>query len=207
MAVQIKQATKKKTKTSMNKIPVFYPRNQAAWRKWLEKNHQSTQAVWLVYHAKSSGKKTISWSEAVDVALCYGWIDSKRIKIDEITSHQYFTKRKPGSTWSKINKDKVEVLIEKGLMTPAGHACIKISQENGMWNSLDEIELLMVPQDLEDALNGYEGAAEYFLNLSKSVKKMMLHWITFSKLPETRQKRIDEIAAMAGKGQRLDRFR
>ncbi|RYF85563.1 MAG: hypothetical protein EOO03_13065, partial [Chitinophagaceae bacterium] len=74
-------------------IPVFYPESLAAWRKWLEKNHASTQSVWVVFHTKQSGKKTITWSEAVDVALCFGWIDSKKIKIDHDTAHQFFSKR------------------------------------------------------------------------------------------------------------------
>src|SRR6476620_4689482 len=103
-----------------NSITVFYPENISAWRKWLEKNHLTEIAVWLVFYAKKSGRKTISWSEAVDVALCFGWIDSKKIKIDAETSHQFFSKRKPKSTWSKINKEKVTKLIDNGLMTKAG---------------------------------------------------------------------------------------
>src|SRR5690606_23479809 len=94
---------------------IFYPASPAAWRKWLQKNHLSKEAVWVVFYTKSSGKKTITWSEAVDVALCFGWIDSKKIKIDEETSHQFFSKRKSTGTWSKINKLKVQQLIESGL--------------------------------------------------------------------------------------------
>ena len=92
-------------------IEVFYPSNVEAWKAWLEENHLSKQSVWLVCYRKSAGKDTISWSESVDVALCYGWIDSKKVKIDDETSHQFFCKRKAKSTWSKINKDKVEKLI------------------------------------------------------------------------------------------------
>ena len=88
----------------MNETEVFYPTSLAEWRKWLAKNHLSQQSVWLVFHSKSSKKPSITWSEAVDVALCFGWIDSKKIKIDHETSHQFFSKRKPNSTWSKINK-------------------------------------------------------------------------------------------------------
>jgi uncharacterized protein YdeI (YjbR/CyaY-like superfamily) len=176
---------------------IFYAPNQAAWRQWLEENHRSKDAVRLVYYLKASGKPTITWREAVDTALCYGWIDSKRIKIDHETSHQFFTRRKPKSTWSKINKKKVQELIDAGLMTPAGYASIEIAKQNGSWTVLDEVEELIIPGDLQQAFDKYPGAEEYFLTLSKSVRKMMLSWITFAKRPETRQKRIDEIATAA----------
>lgn len=93
-------------KIIMQEIEVFYPESNTVWREWLEKNHHSNQAVWLVFYSKSSKKKSITWNEGVDVALCFGWIDSKKIKIDEETSHQFFSKRKQQSTWSKINKEK-----------------------------------------------------------------------------------------------------
>lgn len=103
-----------------DEIEIFYPASQAEWRLWLQQNHFSKKAVWLVFYNKKSKIKSITWSEAVDEALCFGWIDSKKISIDKDTSHQFFSKRKPKSTWSKINKNKVEKLIEQGLMTEAG---------------------------------------------------------------------------------------
>lgn len=103
-----------------DEIEIFYPTSQIAWRKWLEQNHFFKKAVWLVFYNKKSKNKSITWSDAVDEALCFGWIDSKKISIDKETSHQFFSKRKPKSTWSKINKNKVEKLIEQGLMTEAG---------------------------------------------------------------------------------------
>ena len=121
----------------MNETEIFYPANVAAWREWLEANHLARQSVWVVFYAKASGRPTITWSEAVDVALCFGWIDSKKIKIDNETSHQFFSKRKQRSTWSKINKDKVVQLIDRGLMAPAGLESIAIAQQNGSWTVLD----------------------------------------------------------------------
>jgi uncharacterized protein YdeI (YjbR/CyaY-like superfamily) len=103
------------------------------WRQWLQDNHEQEQAVWLVFYSKKSGRKSISWREAVDVALCFGWIDSKKIKIDAETSHQFFSKRKALSTWSKINKDIIQGLIEQKLMTEAGFKSIAIAKENGYW--------------------------------------------------------------------------
>lgn len=178
----------------MNESELFYPTNPDAWRKWLAENHRSKQSVWLVFYAKSSEKKSITWSEAVDVALCFGWIDSKKIKIDRETSHQYFSKRKARSTWSRINKEKVERLIAGGLMTQAGLDSIETAKQNGSWTILDEVEELIIPADLETAFKKHNGSKEYFLGLSKSLKKMMLSWIVLARRPETRQKRIAEIA-------------
>ncbi|GAO44053.1 YdeI/OmpD-associated family protein [Flavihumibacter petaseus] len=181
----------------MTATPVFHPTSVASWRKWLEKNHQIHKAVWLVCYTKNAKKKSISWSDAVDVALCFGWIDSKKIKIDEETSHQFFSQRKKNSTWSRINKNKVERLIESGRMAEAGLKSIEIARQNGSWNLLDAVENLTIPEDLEKAFRQHKGTKQYFLTLSKSLKKMLLQWLVLAKRPETRQKRIDEIVAEA----------
>lgn len=180
-----------------DKIGVYYPKTQTAWRKWLEKNHHSKQAVWLVLYNKASKRKSITWSEAVDVALCFGWIDSKKIKIDEDTAHQFFSKRKAKSTWSRINKEKVEKLIKQGLMAEAGLKNVETAKENGSWTVLDEVEDLVVPPDLEQAFAGKPQAKDFFFNLSRSVKKIILSWLVFAKTAETRQKRISEIVESA----------
>lgn len=182
-----------------NEVKVFYPPTVAAWRKWLEKNHQSEQAVWLVYHNKKSEKKSITWSDAVDIALCYGWIDSKRVKINDETSHQFFSRRKAVSTWSKINKQKIEQLTVKGLMTKAGIEAVETAKQNGSWTWLDEVEELIIPADLEKEFKARKGAKDYFHSLSRSAKKMILSWVVLAKRPETRQKRIVEIASLAAK--------
>ncbi|MDR7130565.1 uncharacterized protein YdeI (YjbR/CyaY-like superfamily) [Algoriphagus sp. 4150] len=178
-------------------VEIYYPTSLTSWRKWLDKNHLSKQAVWLVFYKKSSAKQSISWNEAVDVALCFGWIDSKKIKIDEETSHQFFSRRKPNSTWSKINKEKVQKLIDNGLMTSAGYQSIEIAKQNGSWTILDEVEELIIPQNLEKAFNKHKGSKDFFLSLSKSTRKIILSWITLAKREETRQKRIDEVVESA----------
>ncbi|MCF8239084.1 MAG: hypothetical protein K9I85_13060 [Saprospiraceae bacterium] len=150
-----------------NEIEIFYPKRQAVWRKWLEKNHHLKQAVWLVFYNKKSEFKSITWSEAVDVALCFGWIDSKKVKIDEDTAHQFFSRRKPKSTWSKINKNKVEKLIEQGLMTEAGYGSIETAKQNGSWTILDEVEELIVPSDLEAEFASKPNSKDFFLSLSR----------------------------------------
>lgn len=172
----------------------------AAWRKWLEKNHEKKEAIWLVYYTKASGKVNFKWSEAVSEALCYGWIDSKVIKIDAHTTHQHFCKRKVKSTWSKINKDKVEQLIAAGLMAEAGYKSIEIAKQNGSWTSLDDVENLVVPKDLEQALRKNKKAQAYFSTLAKSKRKLILYWLTSAKREETRTKRLGEIISSAGEG-------
>ncbi|QMU30606.1 YdeI/OmpD-associated family protein [Adhaeribacter radiodurans] len=186
----------------MQEIEIFYPASLTDWRNWLEENHLSKQAVWLVFYTKGSGKPSITWSNAVDVALCFGWIDSKKIKIDEETSHQFFSKRKPTSTWSRINKDKVNRLMEEQLMTNAGFKTIEIAKQNGSWTILDEVEKLVIPEDLESELKTKPFALDYFQNLSKSVRKAILQWVTLAKRPETRQKRITEIVELAAQKQK-----
>jgi uncharacterized protein YdeI (YjbR/CyaY-like superfamily) len=185
-----------------NEIAIFYPASLAAWREWLVHNHLSQQSVWLVFYKKESKKRTITWSEAVDVALCFGWIDSKKVKVDQEISHQFFSKRKPNSTWSKINKQKVQHLIEAGLMTEAGHKCINTAKQNGSWTILDDVEELIVPSDLEAAFTDNSIARDYYLSLSKSTRKAILQWVVLAKRPETRIQRITEIVALAEKKQK-----
>ena len=184
----------------------YYPENSNQWRKWLIKHHLQQEGVWVILYKKQANKPTISWSEAVDEALCFGWIDSIKKTLDAERSIQFFSKRKPKSTWSKINKQKVQKLMEAGKMAPAGFESIKNAQQNGSWSLLDEVEALLIPDDLAQAFTQHKGSKEYFQGLSKSLKKMMLQWIVLAKQPTTRQKRIDEIAVHAGQGQKPKQF-
>ncbi len=194
-------------KINEQEIETFYPTNQEEWRQWLMENHQSKQSIWLVYYRKKSEKPSISWSDAVDEALCFGWIDSTKKTIDAECFIQFFSKRKPKSGWSKINKEKVDKLIEAKQMTAAGLDCIEKAKQNGSWTALDEIETLKIPDDLEKALERHSGAKEFFLSLSKSVRKTMLHWVTFAKQAETRERRINELVEFAAKGEKPKQFR
>lgn len=191
----------------MSDIEQFYPKSQTEWRQWLQENHVSKSSVWLIFYKKKSEQPTISWSEAVDEALCFGWIDSVKKKLDDERSIQFFSKRKPNGTWSKINKAKVEQLIASGKMMEAGHNIIVIAKQNGSWSILDEVEELIIPKDLEKEFKKKPGSKDYFLSLSKSVKKMMLQWIVLAKQEETRQKRINEIAELASQKLKPKQFR
>ncbi len=142
---------------------------------------------------------SISWSEAVEEALCFGWIDSKRKPIDDQKFIQFFCKRKASSTWSKVNKDKVLQLIEKGNMTAAGLKVIEVAKQNGSWTILDDVEALVIPDDLNEAFKNHPGSEVFFQGLSKSMKKLLLSWLVLAKRPETRQSRIKAVAQHAGK--------
>lgn len=178
-------------------LEIFYPENPEQWRDWLRENHNREKGIWLLQYNKKSCKPTISWSDAVDEALCFGWIDSLKKKRDDESSIQYFGKRKPKSTWSKINKQKIERLTAENRMSQAGLDIIILAKENGSWEILDGVEEILIPEDLMLELSSRPGAIAFFHSLSKSVKKMMLQWIVLAKRPETRQKRILEIAIAA----------
>lgn len=183
---------------SDQQIESICPTNRQQWREWLEENHVDQQSVWLICYKKKSGMPTISWSEAVDEALCFGWIDSVRKTIDDERYRQYYSKRKARSTWSKVNKEKVSQLINEGRMTDAGLESIRLAKQNGSWTILDGVEALRIPDDLEEALSGHPGASAFFTSQSKSVQKMMLAWVALARRDDTRQKRIREIADCAG---------
>lgn len=177
----------------------FRPISRQHWRKWLQENHVDKQSVWLVCYKVKSGKPSIRWSDAVDEALCFGWIDSTRRSVDAETFVQFFSKRKPTSSWSKVNKAKVKRLIAEGLIQPAGLAAIATAKKNGSWTKLDEVEKLTIPKDLAKAFQANRGSKKFFLSLSKSVQKMILHWVAFAKREETRAKRIAEVVERAAK--------
>ena len=173
----------------MNDIEDYCPLDKQDWRKWLEVNHQKKDAVWLIFYKKKSPNYNLSWSESVDEALCFGWIDSTKKTIDGERYRQYFSKRKPKSIWSKINKDKVDSLTAENLMHQAGYKSIEIAKENGSWFTVDEVEALIIPEDLKIEFDKREGALEFYESLSKSAKKILLSWIVLAKRPETKQKK------------------
>ncbi|MDO7875669.1 YdeI/OmpD-associated family protein [Hymenobacter sp. ASUV-10] len=176
----------------------FYPTSQQHWREWLQQHHETEPAVWVIFHKKQTGQRTLSWSEAVDEALCFGWIDSRAQPIDATQYRQFFSRRKPGGTWSKVNKVKIEQLIATGRMAPAGLASIEKAKQNGSWTLLDEVEELIIPADLARAFGQHPAAASYFQALSRTNKRNLLLKLVLAKRPETRQQRIAEIVGLGG---------
>lgn len=191
----------------MKDVEDYCPRDKKDWRKWLELNHNKKDAVWLILYKKKSPNHNLNWSESVDEALCFGWIDSTKRTIDNEKFKQYFSKRKAKSNWSKINKDKVKTLIDQGLMEKEGYKSIEIAKKNGSWTFLDGVEALIIPEDFKEEFVNYKGSKEYFDSLSKSVKKILLHWVVSAKRKETRQKRILEIAENASNNLKPKQFR
>jgi uncharacterized protein YdeI (YjbR/CyaY-like superfamily) len=181
-------------------LPWIVAPDRATWRAWLESHGETAPAVWLVFFKKGSGTPTITWDEAVQEALCFGWIDSKAKAIDERSYRQYFSPRKPASGWSRINKAHIERLTAAGLMRPPGLRAIEIAKANGSWSALDEVEALIIPQDLAAAFAAASGAGQGFDALSRSTRRTILHWIATAKRPQTRASRIAATATAAAEG-------
>jgi uncharacterized protein YdeI (YjbR/CyaY-like superfamily) len=185
----------------------IHPQTLAAWRKWLKQNHTRADGVWLISYKKATGKPRFEYDEAVEEALCFGWIDSKPNKLDDERSMLWFAPRKANTGWSKINKARAEKMIEAGRMTPAGLAKIEAAQRDGSWNALDTIEALEVPPDLAAALAANPIAQQYFDAFPRSVKRAILEWISSAKKPETRAKRVEETARLATENIRANQWR
>jgi len=185
----------------------FLATSRSAWRGWLSAYHQESKGVWLITYKKASGKPRLEYSESVEEALCFGWVDSLPRKLDEERSMLYFAPRKSGSGWSALNKLRVESLIQGGLMMPAGLAKIEAAKRDGTWSKLDEVDALVVPDDLLAELKRYENANDFFEAFPKSVKRGILEWILNAKRPETRQKRISETARLANRNERANQWR
>lgn len=171
-------------------IPTIIPTSRADWHDWLEQNHASVPAVWVVYYKKAANQPTVAYSDAVDEALCYGWIDSKAQTIDAFQYRQYFCPRRPKSVWSKVNKAKIERLIAENRMQPAGYACIAAAQANGTWTTLDDTEELVIPPDLDLAFTQNPVAQKFYATLSKSDKRNLLQWLVLTGTEATRRKKI-----------------
>jgi len=186
----------------------IHPTNNIEWREWLALNHLACKGVWLIYNKKIKGKELpgLSWSEAVDTALCFGWIDSKKLPIDEGRFMQFFSKRKPKSGWSRINKDKVKNLIDLGLMTDTGLKTITMAKHDGSWNALDAIEKLRMPDDLALMMKEHSHCEVFFSTLSNSVKKSIFYWIISAKKEETRNRRVAEIIRFTNEGKLPKQF-
>lgn len=185
-------------------IKTFHPKSQKEWRKWLDKNHLTELSVWLILYKKDCGTPTISHSQAVDEALCYGWIDSLVTKRDDDSRYQFFTRRKPKSTWSKVNKLKIEKLLAEGLIQPEGLRVIEVAKQNGSWDTLTEIDQLIIPDDFQKALKKNKAALKHFDAFPPSSKRLILYWIQSAKRDETRAKRIAEAVALAAENKRAN---
>jgi uncharacterized protein YdeI (YjbR/CyaY-like superfamily) len=182
----------------------IHPASRAEWRRWLEQNHTRNEGVWLISFKKAAGKARVEYDEAVEEALCFGWIDSKGNKLDEERTMLWFAPRRPRTGWSAPNKRRIEALIADGRMAPAGLAKIEAAKQDGSWSALDAVEALEIPPDLMQALAANPTAQHYFDAFPRSAKRAILAWIANAKKPETRASRINETVRLAAENVRAN---
>jgi uncharacterized protein YdeI (YjbR/CyaY-like superfamily) len=184
-----------------------HPLTRAEWRQWLEANHTRREGAWLVTFKKDTGLPRVEYDEAVEEALCFGWVDSKANKLDEQRSLLWFAPRKPRTGWSKPNKERVERMLAAGLMAPAGLAKIEAAKADGSWSKLDAVEALEIPPDLGEALASYPSAAANFDAFPRSARRGILEWLVNARKPETRAQRVAETARLAEDNVRANQWR
>lgn len=187
-------------------LPQVYAKSRAELRAWLAKNHASSPAIALVLYKKGSGKPCVTYDEAVEEGLCFGWIDSRANTLDAERYTLMFSPRKPKSGWSKTNKVRIERLIAEGRMTPAGLEKIEAAKRDGSWTALDAIENLEPPPGLIRALSRNAKARRHFDAMRPSPRKLLIRWVATAKRPETVRQRIDEIVAAAAQGRMPEAF-
>jgi uncharacterized protein YdeI (YjbR/CyaY-like superfamily) len=184
--------------------PILELASQAEWEAWLDAEHAGSDGVWLKFAKKGSGVTTVVYAEALEVALCYGWIDSQVSSLDERFYLQKFTPRRSRSKWSRINRDKIEELTKQGRVKPAGLAEVELAKADGRWDaayaSAANIE---VPEDLQQALDASPKAAEFWAGLNKSNRYAIVYQLADAKRPETRLRRLDKFVAMLERGEKL----
>jgi uncharacterized protein YdeI (YjbR/CyaY-like superfamily) len=175
------------------------------WRTWLKENHDQESAVWLIFYKTSSGRPSLEYEKTVDEALCFGWIDSIIKNINKNSYVRKFTRRKPGSKWSEINKSRIARLIAAKHMTAAGMRVIEQAKADGSWDKPDRPPRIntQMPTDFESALKKDTIANKNFHQLAPTYQKQYIIWIVMAKRPETRQRRIEESVRLLGKGEKL----
>ncbi|XVV06131.1 YdeI/OmpD-associated family protein [Actinosynnema sp. CA-248983] len=174
---------------------MFSAPTAAEWRAWLAENSASAKEVWLVLHHKDSPTPSVRYAEAVEQALCFGWIDGHHRKHDEHSSALRFTPRTPRSTWSRVNRERAERMIAEGLMTPAGQAVVDLAKAAGTWDPVPDPDT--VPDDLGAALDRSPAAREHFAAFPPSSKRLIVAWVVGAKRPETRERRIARTVELA----------
>jgi uncharacterized protein YdeI (YjbR/CyaY-like superfamily) len=164
-------------KTAPAQSQQFYAGDREIWREWLQKNHTKTKNVWLILYHKHSGKPSVTYQDAVEEALCFGWIDSRSNKRDDESSYLFFARRSPKSTWSKKNRERAERMISAGLMTSRGMEMITIAKNTGRWTALAEVQNSIITTDLKEALAKKPIAEKNFSAFTPSSKRIILEWI------------------------------
>jgi uncharacterized protein YdeI (YjbR/CyaY-like superfamily) len=188
-------------------FPQIQPATLADWRDWLACNHAQSGSVWLIVYKKATSQFAFSLDQAIEEALCFGWIDSLPRKLDSERTMLLFSPRKSSSLWSAVNKARVQRLLADGRMTSAGLVKIEAAKADGTWDALDVVEALLIPEDLEAAFLRYPGSNSCFEAFPRSVKRGILEWILQAKTAPTRAKRIEETASLAARGERANQWK
>ncbi len=187
-------------------VTVVYPQTTAEWRLWLQEHHQSAKSVWVMMFKKATEIPSITYNEALDEALCFGWIDSKSNKRDEQSFYQIFSPRNPKSNWSRVNKNKIALLEEQGKMTDQGRYMVELAKRTGTWTALDLVEDLIIPQEMKELLSQHPIAEQHYQNFPRSVKRGILEWIYAAKTLETKLKRIQNTIELAEQNIRANQY-
>ena len=182
-------------------MTTIHAANRAEWRAWLRDNCETADEVWLVIPHVRSTTPSVRQGEAIEEALCFGWIDSLARRHDAESRRQRFSPRNPRSAWSKVNRELVERLTAQGLMTPHGQAAVDLAKRTGTWSMLADAQDGVVPGDLREQLDADEPAAAHFDAFSASARRASLEWVATAKRPETRQRRIARIVAAAARNE------
>jgi uncharacterized protein YdeI (YjbR/CyaY-like superfamily) len=184
-------------------MKIKYFKSPSDFRRWLEKNHATTQELWVGYHKKSSGQPSITWPESVDEALCFGWIDGIRKSIDDLRYTSRFTPRKRGSVWSAVNIKRAQELSDKGLMKPAGVTAFNARKENrsGIYSYEQRSDKLAAPY--EERLRRDKAACNFFYAQPPSYRKAIGWWVVSAKQEATRLKRLEKLIKQSAIGKRL----
>ena len=177
---------------------------RAKWGAWLAKNHDKVDVVWLVFYKKHTGKKWLSYDDALDEALCYGWIDSLVKKLDADRYLRKFTPRNAKSSWSTVNKKRIEKLQAAGRLAKPGKQALKVAQENGSWEITPDGEKpFSMPEELQTLLDGNRTARTNFEALAKSYREQFVFWVAAAKRTTTRQRRAQEAIEKLSRGEKL----
>lgn len=184
-------------------LPVLLFSGPAELESWLEENHES-EGVWLKIAKKGSGERSVTYGEALEVALCFGWIDSQKRGLDETHFLQRFTPRRPRGRWSKINREKAEALIAAGKMRSSGLAEVEAAKEDGRWDAAYEGQgTVKVPADLQRELDSNPAASKFFAGLDSANRYAVIYRLNDAKKPETRERRLRKFVGMLERGEKI----
>ncbi|MQA01230.1 MAG: hypothetical protein GEV07_00380 [Streptosporangiales bacterium] len=184
--------------------PTVAAASRAQWRTWLAANCRTEKAAWLVIQRQGSSTPSVSYGDAVEEALCFGWVDSKAVKRDADSTWQRFGPRNPRSGWSNVNKERVQRLTDAGLMTSYGQQLVDLAKQTGTWDLLTDAQNLVVPDDLRQRFDANPAALRNFQAFPPSSQRRILEWIATAKRPETRQRRVGETVELAARNVRAN---